>query len=197
MSTTEYREAEPFTQAAVGPLAAWRHHWIVGVVAALLGAALGVGAAFAVPVTYTAEARVAVGSGDLTSGAIAGFPVAASQLASNYARYVNDRGVAATDLPENVTLSASQIPESNVIRIEVESSDPEAARSSANKAAELLVEAVNGSGKTSSPDAGRRVREGSKGGRRGADRAGRSQARPGRRTGQGEPVGVQGEEPAQ
>jgi capsular polysaccharide biosynthesis protein len=51
-----------------------------------------------------------------------------------------------------VTLSASQIPESNVIRIEVESSDPEAARSSANKAAELLVEAVNGSGKTSSPE---------------------------------------------
>ena len=152
MSTTEFREPEPFNRAAAGPLAAWRHHWIVGVVAALLGAALGVGAAFVIPVTYTAEARVAVGSGDLTSGAIAGFPVAASQLASNYARYVNDRGVAATDLPENVTLSASQIPESNVIRIEVESADPEAARSSANKAAELLVEAVNGTGKTSSPE---------------------------------------------
>ncbi len=152
MSTTEYREDEPFTQAAAGPLKAWRRHWILGVAAALLGAAIGVGTAFAVPVTYTAEARVAVGSGDLTSGAIAGFPVAASQLASNYARYVNDRGVAATDLPENVTLSASQIPESNVIRIEVESADPEAARSSANKAAELLIEAVNGTGKTSSPE---------------------------------------------
>jgi capsular polysaccharide biosynthesis protein len=152
LTTTEYREAEPFTEAAAGPLAAWRHHWILGVVAALLGAALGVGAAFAIPVTYTAEARVAVGAGDLTSGAIAGFPVAASQLASNYARYVNDRGVAATDLPENVTLSASQIPESNVIRIEVESTDPEAARSAANTAAQLLVDAVNGSGKTSATD---------------------------------------------
>jgi capsular polysaccharide biosynthesis protein len=152
LSTTEYREAEPFTQAAAGPLAAWRHHWILGVVAALLGAALGLGAAFVIPVTYTAEARVAVGAGDLTSGAIAGFPVAASQLASNYARYVNDRGVAATDLPENVTLSASQIPESNVIRIEVESADAEAARSAANKAAQLLVDAVNGSGKTSATD---------------------------------------------
>lgn len=152
MSNTEYREDEPFTQATAGPLTAWRRHWILGVAAALLGAAIGVGAAFAVPVTYTAEARVAVGSGDLTSGAIAGFPVAASQLASNYARYVNDRGVAATDLPENVTLSASQIPESNVIRIEVTSADPEAARSSANKAAELLIEAVNGTGKTSSPE---------------------------------------------
>ncbi|MGV8909963.1 MAG: hypothetical protein ACOH1Y_13355 [Propionicimonas sp.] len=152
LSTTEYREAEPFTKAAVGPLTAWRHHWILGVIAALLGAALGVGAAFAIPVTYSAESRVAVGSGDLTSGAIAGFPVAASQLASNYARYVNDRGVAATDLPEDVTLSASQIPESNVIRIEVTSADPEAARSAANKAADLLIEAVNGSGKTSAPE---------------------------------------------
>ncbi len=152
LSTTEYREAEPFTRAAAGPLAAWRHHWILGVVAALLGAALGVGAAFVIPVTYTAEARVAVGAGDLTSGAIAGFPVAASQLASNYARYVNDRGVAATDLPENVTLSASQIPESNVIRIEVESADADAARSAANEAAQLLVDAVNGSGKTSATD---------------------------------------------
>jgi hypothetical protein len=152
LSTTEYREAEPFNQAAAGPLAAWRHHWILGVIAALLGAALGVAAGFAIPVTYTAESRVAVGSGDLTSGAIAGFPVAASQLASNYARYVNDRGVAATDLPDNVTLSASQIPESNVIRIEVESADAEAARSAANKAAELLIEAVNGSGKTSAPE---------------------------------------------
>jgi len=152
LSTTEYREAEPFNQAAAGPLTAWRHHWILGVIAALLGAALGVAAGFAIPVTYTAESRVAVGSGDLTSGAIAGFPVAASQLASNYARYVNDRGVAATDLPDNVTLSASQIPESNVIRIEVESADAEAARSAANKAAELLIEAVNGSGKSSAPD---------------------------------------------
>ena len=152
MSTTEYREPEPFNRAAAGPLAAWRHHWILGVTSALLGAALGVGAAFVIPVTYTAEARVAVGSGDLTSGAIAGFPIAASQLASNYARYVNDRGVAATDLREDVTLSASQIPESNVIRIEVESADPEAARSSANRAAEMLVEAVNGTGKTSSPE---------------------------------------------
>jgi hypothetical protein len=51
-----------------------------------------------------------------------------------------------------VTLSASQIPESNVIRIEVESADPEAARSSANKAADLLIGAVNGTGKTSSPE---------------------------------------------
>lgn len=152
MSTTEYREAEPFTRATAGPLTAWRRHWVVGVVAALLGAALGAAAAFVVPVTYTAEARVAVGSGDLTSGAIAGFPVAASQLASNYARYVNDRGVAATDVPENVTLSASQIPESNVIRVEAESADPAAARAAANSAAQTLVDTVNDSGRATADD---------------------------------------------
>jgi uncharacterized protein involved in exopolysaccharide biosynthesis len=151
-STAEYREAEPFTTTASGPLAAWRRHWPLGVLTALVGAALGLAAAFVVPVTHTAEARVAVGAGDLTSGAIAGFPVAASQLASNYARYVNDRGVAGTDVPEGVTLSASQIPESNVIRIEAESSDPEAARTAANSAAEMLVDAVNTSGRTTTED---------------------------------------------
>lgn len=151
-TTTDYREDEPFTVQAAGPLTAWRRHWVLGVVAALLGAALGVGAAFVLPVTYTAEARVAVGSGDLTSGAIAGFPVAASQLASNYARYVNNRGVAGTDVPEGVTLSASQIPESNVIRVEAESADPEAAREAANSAAQQLIDAVNDSGRTSADE---------------------------------------------
>ncbi len=152
MSTIEYREAEPFNRAGTGPLTSWRRHWVVGLLAALLGAALGLGAAFVLPVTYTAEARVAVGAGDLTSGAIAGFPVAASQLASNYARYVNDRGVAGTDVPENVTLSASQIPESNVIRIEADSADPAAARDAANRAAQTLIDTVNNSGKTSADD---------------------------------------------
>jgi uncharacterized protein involved in exopolysaccharide biosynthesis len=152
VSTTEYRESEPFTRSATGPLTAWRRHWVLGVVAALLGAALGAAAAFVAPVTYTAEARVAVGSGDLTSGAIAGFPVAASQLASNYARYVNNRGVAGTDVPDNVTLSASQIPESNVIRVEAESADPAAAQAAANSAAQALVDAVNGSGKATTDE---------------------------------------------
>ncbi len=152
MSTIEYRESEPFTAAAAGPLTSWRRHWVLGLFAALLGAALGVGAAFVMPVTYTAESRVAVGSGDLSSGAIAGFPVAAAQLASNYARYVNDRGIAGTDVPEGVTLSASQIPESNVIRIEAESADPNAARDAANRTAQTLIDTVNDTGKTSADD---------------------------------------------
>ena len=146
MTRPEYQEDEPYTRAAARPLESWRRHWIVGTVIALIATGLGAAAAFALPVTYTAEARVAVGSGDLTSSAIAGFPLAASQLASNYARYVNDRGVASTDVPDGVDLAASQIPESNVIRIEATSADPEAARSAANGAADQLISVVNDNG---------------------------------------------------
>ncbi|MFT3886593.1 MAG: hypothetical protein QM713_00270 [Arachnia sp.] len=152
MNSTEYRESEPFTQAAIGPLAAWRRHWVKGVAAAVIGAIVGVAAGFAMPVSFTAEARVAVGAGDLTSGAVAGYPLAAAGLASNYARYVNDRGVAQIDVPAGVTLSASQIPESNVIRIEAVSADAAAATSAANTAAEELVNLVNAGGRQSIDD---------------------------------------------
>jgi hypothetical protein len=149
LTDPEVREDEPFTRAASSPLGAWGRHWVSGTLIALLFAAVGAAGALLVPVTYTAETRVAVGSGDLTSGAIAGFPLAASQLASNYARYVNDRGVAGTDVPEGVDLSASQIPDSNVIRVEAVSSDPDAARTAANSAANELITTVNSSGSES------------------------------------------------
>lgn len=149
LTSPEFREDEPFTHAAAGPFHAWRRYWVSGTLIILLFTAIGAGCAFLVPVSHTAETRVAVGSGDLTSGAIAGFPLAASQLASNYARYVNDRGVAGTDVPEGVDLSASQIPESNVIRIEATSDDADAAQAAANSAAEDLINLVNNSGSDS------------------------------------------------
>ncbi|MCC6496401.1 MAG: hypothetical protein IT193_09095 [Propionibacteriaceae bacterium] len=146
MSNAEFREDEPFTRRATGPFESWRRHWVLGTLVTVLFGAAGAAAGFLMPVTWTAEARVAVGSGDLTSGAIAGFPLAASQLASNYARYVNDSGVAGNPVPENVELSASQIPDSNVIRIEAKSADPEAARAAANETAQQLMDAVNSNG---------------------------------------------------
>lgn len=146
MSNAEFREDEPFTRGATRPFESWRRHWVLGTLVTLLFGAAGAAAGFLMPVTWTAEARVAVGSGDLTSGAIAGFPLAASQLASNYARYVNDSGVAGNPVPENVELSASQIPDSNVIRIEAKSADPDAARAAANETAQQLMDAVNSNG---------------------------------------------------
>ena len=120
---------------------------MLGTAVTVLFAALGAGAGFLMPVTWTAESRVAVGSGDLTSAAIAGFPLAASQLASNYARYVNDTGVAGNPVPANVALSASQIPDSNVIRIEATSADPAAAQAAANDTAQKLMDEVNDNGR--------------------------------------------------
>ncbi|MFT3832859.1 MAG: hypothetical protein QM711_06000 [Micropruina sp.] len=152
MSQAEYRESEPLARAASGPLQAWRRHWLLGVAAAAAGALIGVAIGFAGPATYTAESRVAVGAGDLSAGAVAGFPVASSSLASNFARYVNDRGVAGTDVPEGVKLSASQIPESNVIRIEAVSADPAAATTAANAAADQLATTVNTGGRQSIQD---------------------------------------------
>jgi hypothetical protein len=146
LSNAEFTEAEPFTRAATRPFDSWRRHWVLGTLVAILFAALGAVAGFLAPVTFTAESRVAVGSGDLTSAAIAGFPLAASQLASNYARYVNDTGVAGNPVPGNVELSASQIPDSNVIRIEASSADPAAAKAAANDTAQKLVDLVNNNG---------------------------------------------------
>lgn len=146
MNNTEFREDEPFTRGATRPFESWRRHWVLGTLMILLFGAVGIGAGLLTPVTWTAESRVAVGSGDLTSGAVAGFPLAASQLASNYARYVNDSGVAGNPVPGNVELSASQIPDSNVIRIEATSTDPNAAKAAANDTAQKLMDAVNNTG---------------------------------------------------
>lgn len=130
-----------------GPIWALLRRWPIAVLAAVLGVGLGVGFASLQPTAFTAESRVAVGAGDLSSGAIAGFPTAAGELAANYARYVNDRGLrgdgaGGADL-SGVALSASPIPDSNVIRIEAVSTDEQQAIDAADLTAQSLVRAVN------------------------------------------------------
>lgn len=141
----EVREEEPLKSSAGTPLHAIKRHWISVVVITLLGGLLGAAVGFLIKPTYTAESRVAVGAGNLSSGAIAGFPLAAAQLASNYARYVNDNGIAGNNVPEGATVGASQIPESNVIRIEAKSTDEQAAVTAAQTTAQELINRVNGS----------------------------------------------------
>nr|WP_277626808.1 hypothetical protein [Arsenicicoccus piscis] len=129
-----------------------RQRWWLAAVLPIIGAIIGFLVAAMLPTTYTAESRVAVGKGDLSSGAIAGFPVAAASLASNYARYVNDSGVAGqTEVPEGVTMAASEIPDSSVVRIEATSKDQDQAVAAAQKTAEDLVKQVNGSQAEGSP----------------------------------------------
>ncbi|WP_056903411.1 hypothetical protein [Nocardioides sp. Leaf307] len=117
-------------------------YWPLAVALALGGAGLGALAGSAQSATYTAESRVAVGYGDLSAGAIAGFPLAAGELASNYARYVSDQGVSGAGFA-GVAISGSPIPDSNVIRIIAASADRDAALEAVEATAEDLVTTVN------------------------------------------------------
>ncbi len=96
------------------------------------------------PPVYTAEARLAVGSGQMTALNIPGYPTASEAMASNYARWVNHQGVQGQLVPEGtLSLAASPIVESNVLRIEATSHDPAIAVQAADEAADALREAVN------------------------------------------------------
>ncbi|MDO5681543.1 MAG: hypothetical protein Q4G46_01770 [Propionibacteriaceae bacterium] len=143
MSTVEAREDEPIIDRTAAPMAAVRKRWVRVSAISLVGALLGVLVGLLIPTSQTAEVRVAVGQGSLTTSAIAGFPLAAVNLASNYARYVNSTGVAREATMPGVKLKASQIPESNVIRIEATSKNAEDATAAATAAADELIAQVN------------------------------------------------------
>ncbi len=117
-------------------------HLLVLVVLAALGAGLLAVVGNQAPVTYQSEARLAVGPESLLSQSVAGFAEASKQLASNYARYVVDTGAGTQELarrlrvpPEDiVAVRASPIASSNIVRIDVSSTDP----TTGNRAATLL-----------------------------------------------------------
>ncbi len=115
----------------------------------LATAGLALAAAFAQPVTYTAEARLAVAGGDLAAQAVPGYALASQELAANYARYVNnsdDQGALeeAVELPAGsvASVAASPVPESNVVRIEVDAVDAASATAAAAYVADTLIERV-------------------------------------------------------
>lgn len=122
----------------VSPLSAWGRRWKSAAALTVAGAALGAAVGFTVAPTYTAEARVAVGAGALSAGASAGFPQASSQIAASYARYVNDLG-----LENGVSVVASPIPDSSIIRIEALSPSSSGAIDVANETVDRLTSEVN------------------------------------------------------
>lgn len=117
----------------------------------MLGGALGIGSVLLRPTTYTAEARLAIGGNDLAAQSVPGFALAAQQLASNYARYVDQTadpaalGTAADSMPGTVVgVTASPIPASSIIRVEVSATGAELARTVAQQVADDLTKQVNG-----------------------------------------------------
>ncbi len=143
-------EVEPVAAAVSRPLQSLRKHWLPALLIMGLGTGSGVALGVTRPVTYTAEARVAVGAGDLSTGAIAGFPLAAKELASNYARWINDQGLR-NDQTEGVTMAASPIPESSIIRVEGTGTNLAAVTKATEATANELVKAANGDGTNLDP----------------------------------------------
>lgn len=132
--------------SAPGPLSRFlRAHWRT--IAIVTGLCLVLTLALTLllrPPVHTAEARLAVGSGQMTALNIPGYPTASEAMASNYARWVNHQGVQGQSVPEGtLSLTASPIVESNVLRIEATSHDPDVAVRAAGEAADALREAVN------------------------------------------------------
>ncbi|MDO5699032.1 MAG: hypothetical protein Q4G51_13770 [Dermatophilus congolensis] len=125
------------------PLATALRHAKLLSATTLLGIAAGGAAGYALPVSYSAETRVAVGAGSDSAYAIAGYPVAARELAQNYSRWVQNNAVDGTWAPEGVnSVSATPIPESGVIRVEASSPDEAKAVAGADAVAQELLGAA-------------------------------------------------------
>jgi hypothetical protein len=133
-------------------LATLRRHRLATAVVVLLAVAAGIAAGLLRPATFTAEARVAVAGNSLSAQAVPGFALASQELAADYARYVNDAqqqsdlaarlGVRADTVEE---VSASPIPDSSVVRIEVTARDAGVATRAAATVADALLRQVNDS----------------------------------------------------
>lgn len=114
---------------------------------AMLGALAGLLAAGG---SATAEARVVVGAQDLNAQSVPYYSTATVGLAETYARYVTED--AGEDLPESVTVSASVVAETPVIRIQAAAPSEAAAVAAAQRVTDDLLEVVNEGVATRSAD---------------------------------------------
>lgn len=117
---------------------------LAGVVTVLLGAVTGgrVGGS-----RYHSEARLVVGEQTISAQSVPGYELATEQLAATYARlvegdYVRVAAATATGHNANVTLQASPISGSSVIRIQASADSDLASRNAANVAARALQRLV-------------------------------------------------------
>lgn len=146
------------------PLAAARRHWRLVAALTAIGAILGSLASTTHETQTTAEARLAVGSEGLDVFRVPAFAVAAQQLAANYARFVTDSSTTqavlidelGSGVDELVSINASPIPESNVVRVEATATDPEQAVKAAQVIAEKLVSETSATDETTPSDLLRR-----------------------------------------
>lgn len=138
--------------SAPTPLRSLGRHWRLAVLLSIVGLAAGLALASVRPPHYTAEVRLAVDVGDPSAYAIAGFPLASRELAVDYARWV-ENGVADGSLTngQSVTITASPVPDTGVVRIEGTSVSEQAALAGARTVGESLLTRVNGAYEAQGP----------------------------------------------
>jgi hypothetical protein len=116
------------------------------VVLPVLGLLAGLGWFLVTPSSYTAESRLAVGEQTVSTIQIPGYVKATEELASNYARYVEDTPAIRDGLPDGgrgvSDISASPIPDSSVIRVEVVAATETAAVRGVNAVSQELLDQV-------------------------------------------------------
>ena len=123
-----------------------RRRAVLALIALAMGTLGGLGWWSIAPKSFTAESRVSVGDQSLRAAQVPAYAVATQTLASNYARYVDD----STTIPGRLTvpegrvldITASPIPESNVIRLRVTATQSDSAVEAANGLADLLLDEV-------------------------------------------------------
>lgn len=127
------------------PLRSLVAHPILTAVLAILGILAGIAAARSIPLTYTTEARLAVVSATNDAYSIPGYPLAARELAADYSRWVQNNATGgAWAPPGSVSVSASPIPDSAVIRVEVGARSQEQATQGAQQVSATLLKTVAG-----------------------------------------------------
>jgi hypothetical protein len=136
----------------VGPASAVARHPIIFLLVLLLCAGGGVALGITRKPIYTAEARLNVGSTDISNNALPSYVVATQTLAANYSRAIDSQQVVtplARSLhrsPEWITahISASPVPESSVIRVEARGPDSATSSELANDASRSLARYASG-----------------------------------------------------
>ncbi len=134
----------------VSPLSALRRHWVVTALLTALGLLAGLYVGDAKPVTYTAQARLAVGGQQIASFQVPGYALAAQEVAANYARYVGlpqsqatFRTVLGADASKVAAVVGSPIAESNIVLVEVTATDRAVSVRAADAVAASLLTSAN------------------------------------------------------
>jgi hypothetical protein len=141
---------QPYAVPTPSPLRSMLRLWPVTVVAVALGLAGGLAYDLSLPTSYTAEVRLAVGGQTVAAQAVPGFALASQQLAADFSRYVGPQQDSAvlkqalgSRTADVVSVGASPIPESNVIRVEVVAHNSQTAVKGAQSLAQSLLTQVN------------------------------------------------------